>query len=276
MESILLLKLLLVPTLIGAITLAGRRWGPALAGWLSGFPVFAGPVLLIIAIEQGAYFTGIAAWGALGSVPGNTLFCLAYAWCAMRCPWWLCLPAALLAYIGTEYFIISMALPTPVLYLLTLAALWISARLFPNIGIAVRVAPPLWPELFIRMVAGAALVMIITFSAEKLGPQLSGLLSAVPLLATILAVFSQATLGPSAAIYLLRGMVGGFYALATFCFVLTFAVTRSSIGLAFIVALISAIAAQFFSLKLRPARYHDSRSPRGDISVSEKCVPKLP
>ena len=40
----LLLKLLLVPTLIALITLAGRRWGPAVAGWLARFPVLGGAV----------------------------------------------------------------------------------------------------------------------------------------------------------------------------------------------------------------------------------------
>jgi hypothetical protein len=45
MNAVLLLKLLLVPLLIYLVTLAGRRWGPAVAGWLSAFPIVAGPIL---------------------------------------------------------------------------------------------------------------------------------------------------------------------------------------------------------------------------------------
>ena len=52
----LLLKLLLVPGLVAAVTLAVRRWGPAVGGWLAGLPVVAGPVLVFYAIEQGDAF----------------------------------------------------------------------------------------------------------------------------------------------------------------------------------------------------------------------------
>jgi hypothetical protein len=57
----LLIRLLLVPALIVLITLVSRRWGPALAGWLTGFPIVAGPILLVISLEQGAAFASSAA-----------------------------------------------------------------------------------------------------------------------------------------------------------------------------------------------------------------------
>jgi hypothetical protein len=38
MNAVLVLKLALVPMLILGVTLAGRRWGPSVAGWLSAFP----------------------------------------------------------------------------------------------------------------------------------------------------------------------------------------------------------------------------------------------
>ncbi len=60
MSALLLLKLLLVPALIWAITLAAHRWGPAVGGWLSGFPVVSGPILLFLVLERGPDF----AWPA--------------------------------------------------------------------------------------------------------------------------------------------------------------------------------------------------------------------
>jgi fatty acid desaturase len=39
MSTILGLKLVLVPLLIEGVTLAGRRWGPPVEGWLSAFPM---------------------------------------------------------------------------------------------------------------------------------------------------------------------------------------------------------------------------------------------
>ena len=70
-EPLLLVKLLLVPGLIGGITLAGRRWGPAVAGWLSGFPVVTGPILLFVALEQGPQFASTTAAAALAGLAGQ-------------------------------------------------------------------------------------------------------------------------------------------------------------------------------------------------------------
>ena len=84
MNTVLLLKLVLVPALIAGVTLAGRRWGPAVAGWLSAFPIVAGPILWFIALEQGAAFAAQAAVGTLSAVLGMLAFGLSYAWAATR------------------------------------------------------------------------------------------------------------------------------------------------------------------------------------------------
>ena len=83
----LLLKLLLVPALVLLLTLAGRRWGPSLAGWLAGLPLVAGPTLLFVAVDQGAGFAASAALAALIAVPANLVFMLSFAWAGLRLPW---------------------------------------------------------------------------------------------------------------------------------------------------------------------------------------------
>ena len=54
-------KLLLTPLLIGAVSLAGRRWGPSVSGWLVGLPLSSGPVVFFFALEQGNRFASTAA-----------------------------------------------------------------------------------------------------------------------------------------------------------------------------------------------------------------------
>ncbi len=87
MDILLPSKLLLVPALIGAITLAAHRWGPDVGGWLSGFPVVSGPVLLLLALERGAEFAARAAVGTLSAVIAILCFGLSYAWAATRFNW---------------------------------------------------------------------------------------------------------------------------------------------------------------------------------------------
>jgi hypothetical protein len=64
---VLFLKLFLVPACLLAISLAGRRWGPGVAGWLAGMPVVVGPILLFLALDHGVAFTARAANASLSA-----------------------------------------------------------------------------------------------------------------------------------------------------------------------------------------------------------------
>ena len=98
MSLILVLKLILVPALIWGVTLASRRWGPSIGGWLSAFPVVAAPILFFIALEHGAAFTADAALGTLTAVLANVAFGLGYAWSASTLPWASSLIAGFVGY----------------------------------------------------------------------------------------------------------------------------------------------------------------------------------
>src|SRR5207244_11689777 len=57
----LALKLVVTPLLIGAASLAGRRWGSAVGGWLSGTPLTSGSFVLFLALDHGPRFAARAA-----------------------------------------------------------------------------------------------------------------------------------------------------------------------------------------------------------------------
>jgi hypothetical protein len=78
------LKLLLAPVLVVGSSVAGRRWGPAVAGTLAGLPIVAGPILLIICLEEGARFGARAASSALLGLVSLALFAVVFAWCGRR------------------------------------------------------------------------------------------------------------------------------------------------------------------------------------------------
>ena len=87
MES-LILKLVLTPALIGAASLAGRRWGAAVGGWLVGIPFTSAPIALFLALDHGTSFAASASVGMLLGTISQAIFCLAYSSCAGRgVPW---------------------------------------------------------------------------------------------------------------------------------------------------------------------------------------------
>ncbi|NOT25148.1 MAG: hypothetical protein HOP16_03500, partial [Acidobacteria bacterium] len=96
----LVLKLLLVPGLVAVVTLAVRRWGPAVGGWLAGLPVVAGPVLVFYALEQGDAFAARAAHGTLTGLLATTVFVVTYATVSKRYPWQICVAAGWTAFAG--------------------------------------------------------------------------------------------------------------------------------------------------------------------------------
>lgn len=93
----LALKLTLTPILIAAATLAGRRWGPAIGGWLVALPLTSGPVAFFLVLDQGAPFAAAAAVGSLLGAAAEAAFALVYSRTASR-GWVAALVAGSLAF----------------------------------------------------------------------------------------------------------------------------------------------------------------------------------
>ena len=216
----LALKLTIVPLLIAAITFAGHRWGPAVSGWLAGLPVVAGPVLFFIAVEHGPAFAATAAIGTLAGVAGAVAFTIVYAWVATRFAWPTSFGCGLIAYFSV---VAVLNLIAPSLYLAALVsvgALLVGPRLFPRTSSTAAIVVSSHAEVACRMLAGAALVVLVTHFAANLGPNLSGLLAVFPVITSVLAVFSHRYSGYECTVLLLRGVLFGLIALAVFCLAL--------------------------------------------------------
>lgn len=68
--TLLAAKILLSPLCVVVVSLAGRRWGVAVASVLGGLPVVAGPILLVETLPHGRSFGADAAAGTCsGSLP---------------------------------------------------------------------------------------------------------------------------------------------------------------------------------------------------------------
>jgi hypothetical protein len=243
MLSTLALKLFLVPFLIYMITLAGRRWGPAVAGWMSAFPVVAGPILLAIAFEHGGAFAATAAEGTLLAVGATLVFCVAYAWASGTFGVAGSMIAALLAYAAAVVMLREVELPVLGSFAAIWTALAIAPRLFPRVRAPSAAAIPANDVLW-RMLGAAALVLAVTFGASRLGPRLSGVFAVFPVMGTVLVGFAHAQSGRPHAVALLRGMALGYFAFAVFCLVVSLMLRQLPVGLAFTLAFAAALAVQ--------------------------------
>lgn len=241
------LKLALVPTFLLLVSLAGRRWGPAVAGWLAGLPVVAGPILYLLAIEQGPVFASTAAAAALAAVLASVSFSLAYAHGARSMRWPLAMLVGLMAWLVTASLLAVAPPSLTVSAIVALGALLLAPRLFPRPDGALAGRAIGRAELGLRMLAGGALTMGVTLLAGAVGPRWSGLLAVFPVLGIVLAVFSHRAQGAAFAGTLLRAMATGLYSFAAFCLVLALALRQASMPAAFTVAVVASLAVQMAS-----------------------------
>ncbi|CAN7387699.1 hypothetical protein [Pseudomonas sp. GL-B-26] len=219
----LLLKLLVIPGFLLLISLAGKRWGPSVAGWLSGLPVVVGPILFFLAIEQGQVFAAQSATAALSAMFAMIAFCVTYAQVAQRAKWPWALVISLLVW-ATAAVVLSLIPPSLALSVIAAAtALLAAPYLFPSVQPIVSGPAPKSDKLLLRMIAGALLTLAVTLLASTVGERWSGLLAVFPVLGSVMAVFSQQTRGPAFTAALLRATATGMYSFAAFCLVLALA-----------------------------------------------------
>ena len=243
-------KLLLTPALLGLVSLAGRRWGPAVSGWLVGLPLTSGPVALFLALDLGTTFATRAAQNTMLGIVSVAGFCLAYSWLSMRVGW----PGSVLT--GWSVFFALTAIlerfsaPLVLSFVGVISCLILALYLLPGSqSPTVMTNPPQW-ETLLRMFVATAFVVGLTAIAAFLGPQLSGLLTPFPVFASILGVFTHHFQDAAAARRLLRGVLTGSFTFAVFFLVVAGSIEAWGIALAFILATLAALVMHGGSLLL--------------------------
>lgn len=253
MTPVLVLKLLLVPALIYLVTAIGRRWGPEVAGWFSALPIVAGPILLTMALEQGAGFAAAAAGHTILAVVAILVFSIAYAWASARLGIGAAMAVSLLAWAASVAALQAVELAPLPGFLLVVCLLALAPSLFPDLDAgAVPAGARPGGDLAPRMIAGAALSLSVSLGAAAMGARLSGFLAMFPVMSTILTGFSHRACGRAFAVTLLRGMVRGYYAFAAFCLVLSLGLREGTLVSSFCIAALAALVVQWLTRR-RPA-----------------------
>jgi hypothetical protein len=240
-----LLRLALVPAAVWLASLAARRWGHAVSGYLGGLPLIGGPITLFLALDHGAAFAATSALVTLAAILGQAAHLTAFANVGRRARW----PFALLA--GWSSFVlvaiaVSLLPLTPLLALgLAVGGLLAAWRWLPRIeGDAPAPRIPAG-ELRLRLVAAFLLAAVILWSARTFGPVVSGILLSLPVTGSIMPPFTLALYGQGAVARLMRGFVVGLSGFTAFFFVLSACLPAWGVTPAFLAAIAAALAAIF-------------------------------
>ena len=250
--SLLLLKLILTPSLIGAASLAGRKWGDAISGWLVALPLTTGPIVFLLALTHGTSFAAETAAGILAGGFSLAAFVWVYGRLARRLTWLPTLACATLAFGLMTLLQKNLSLAVVPLWAGVVAAFLLVMLLLPR-GLAANATNETLPgpwDIPLRMILATAFVLLITGAAPALGPHLAGLLAPFPLFTATLAAFAQHLHGPGAAIKVLRGLLLGLFSYASFMLILALLLEPAGIAPAFAAATVVTVALQSAALWL--------------------------
>lgn len=253
----LIAKITLTPLLILIVSMVSIRFGPGLAGLLTGFPIVAGPITGFLYLEQGSTFALQSAEATLLAVLPATIFCFAYCRAAPKFNIAWSLAIGLCFYFLAAYLTTFIQLPTLAVFLLVLASLTICLYLAPTATLIKSSGGIRSSELISRMSLSVVLVLVVTALAPIVGSEFSGYLAVFPVAAITMAVFTHLD-SASAVVALLKGLIFGLFSLTTFYLVLIEMSEYLNFGQAFIAATISVVCLQTL-LKITRSSYEKGK-----------------
>jgi hypothetical protein len=259
--NLLVYKLTLTPLAVGLATAIGRRFGPALGGWVAGIPFTSAPIAIFVTLDHGVSFGTIAAAGILAATASQAAFALVYSVVATRARWPMALSAAALTFVGaTAGLNVLQPSPLPALEIVV-GAIALALSMVPRRRSDAAQAPVASPasapvllnmriDILFRAVIATAIVVALTALSGTLGPTLAGLLSPLPVFGAVLIVFPHRLQGGDAAISACRGFLWGLFAAAAFGFLVAQMLPRFGLAPAMAAALAAAVALQGVTLLL--------------------------
>jgi uncharacterized membrane protein (GlpM family) len=254
---LLILKLTLVPLALLALGIVERLHGPRIAGWLAGFPVVAGPLLLFISLEHGAAFGSAAALGGYFGLAPWLAFTMTYATFARRHGWVLCALCGFAAWSIVALAAVAVQDWTRWLEIAPFAAFLAAIAYFPRGEASDEEREHIWWGVPLRMVAGAVLTIVITRFANTMGTHWSGIFATFPVMGSIIAISNHLQYGRHAVQEAVAGMTMGLASVGSFCFAAYLLLTRMEIGMALMLSLaisLMAHALTWLLFKKKPAK----------------------
>jgi uncharacterized membrane protein (GlpM family) len=235
---VLLLKLTIIP-----LAIMERLHGPRVAGWLSGFPVVALPLLLFITLDHGPAFGSASALGAWYGLVAWLSFAMAYSWCSRILNWFWCIVISIAVWTVMALVMLEAQQLSPWTMLLPVLAFIVALLAYPRGEASDEQREHVWWGLPVRMIAGAVLTVVITQFSDALGSRWSGLFSTFPMIGSVIAVSNHIQYDPRAVQEAVAGMSMGLASIGAFCFALYILLGMTGVWTAFGLALLASSTA---------------------------------
>jgi hypothetical protein len=116
------------------------------------------------------------------------------------------------------------------------------------------------------------MVVFVTTAGPLFGATISGMLTTIPTIAAVLALFTHAQEGPDRTIGVMRGMTHGLLGFASFLTVLAATIQPLGVLRAFLLAAVAVVVVQF--VELRSA--FRARRPAADVEADAAADLTLP
>ncbi len=246
-----LLKLALVPLVVWLASVAGRRWGHAATGWISGLPLIAGPISIFLALDQGLEFAADTATATLQVTSAAALHCFVFAHASRRFGWFASLLLGWTAFVASAALLGAFTLPPLVGAGITALALGLMLAQLPPVRPASGPVTIPGSELVVRVTAALAIAAAVTLGANHFGPRVSGILLAFPITGSVLPAFALALHGSDATVRLLAGFLAGLFAFAAFHLVVAAALPVLGALAGYPVAFAAGLAAAGVVMRIR-------------------------
>ncbi|HEY2916399.1 MAG TPA: hypothetical protein VGI98_04205 [Candidatus Limnocylindrales bacterium] len=238
-------KLVLTPLLIASASLAGRRWGALLSGWLIALPLTSGPIALFITLEQGSTAGTQAATGALVGAAAQVAFAAGYVLASRRWGWLPSLGVASAGFV-TATVLVAVVVPPdpPLLFGLAIVTIVVGLAFLRTRrvdGPLEVVQPGRW-DIPARAIVATTLVLGISGLAPVIGGHAAGVIATYPVYISVLTSFAHRSGGPGQALSVVRGLLLGLPGFSTFFLVLATFLPSMPVVPAFGIALGFAVA----------------------------------
>ena len=144
-----LLRLALVPAAVWLASLAARRWGHAVSGYLGGMPMIGGPITLFLAIDLGPAFAAKSALFTLAAVAAQSAHLMALAHTGQRRGWLAALAGGWTAFGVMALVVTQLPMSLLVAGVLAVTGLSVAWRWLPRVH--GQAPPPAIPSMELRL-----------------------------------------------------------------------------------------------------------------------------